>query len=76
MTSCRDHVASLLMRTRAAVPMIHISGSGVPIAGICGRREKLEADASAIRGVAIVICGIGVGSHVTGVWSAGGVAFN
>jgi hypothetical protein len=67
---------SLLVRMRGVMPTIHISGSAVPIARICGRREKLEADASAIRRVTVIICRISVGSHVPGIWSAGGIALN
>jgi hypothetical protein len=34
----------------------------------------LDAEASAIRQVTVIICRIGIRSHVTRVWSAGGVA--
>jgi hypothetical protein len=72
--SARDR-ATLLMTMPAVIPMIKITGSGVPIGIICGRVDgKVDTKASAIRGVTVIICRIGVGSRVPRVGSACRVA--
>jgi len=65
--------ATLLITMPAMIPMIKI-GSAVPIAVICGCKVKVDAKASAIRGVTVNRCRIGVGSRVPGVGSVAGVA--
>ena len=61
------------MTMPAVMPMMEISGSAVPIAVI--RRSKVKVDASsAILGVTVIICRIGVGSRVPGVGPAVRVA--
>jgi hypothetical protein len=64
--------ATLLMTM--PVPMIRISGSAVPIAVVYGCRGKVEGEASAIRGITVIVRRIGVGSRVPRIGAAAGVA--
>jgi hypothetical protein len=62
------------MTIPAAMPMMEISGSAVPIAVIWRSKVKVDASSSAILGVTVNICRIGVGWRVPRVGSAVGVA--
>jgi hypothetical protein len=56
------------------MPVMEISSSTVPIAVICGCKVKVDAGASAIAGVTVIICRIGVGWRVSRVGPVAGVA--
>jgi hypothetical protein len=71
--------ATCVRRDRATLPMtmpaaMPISGVAVAIAVICGCKVKVDAGASAIRGVAVIIRRIGVGLRVPRVGPVAGVA--
>lgn len=62
------------MTIPAVIPLMKISGSFVTIAVICGRKGQVEAGASAIPGVTVTVCRIGVGWRIPRVGPAVWVA--